>query len=79
MRGVEARMDFRPSCAMARKIRGWPKSDTRITEVRPSTIPSLISGASQPMPAASIPTAIGSGTFNLSNGTIPVSTKPTAT
>ena len=69
----------RPSCAIARKIRGCASSITRMTEVRPKTIPSLMNGESQPTPAASIPTAIGSGTFNLSNGTMPVSTRLTTT
>ena len=37
-----------------------------MTEVKPRMIPSLMIGASQPMPMASMPTAIGSGTFSLS-------------
>ena len=50
-----------------------------MTEVSPKTIPNLINGESQPTPAASMPTAMGSGTFNRSNGTIPVRMKPTTT
>jgi hypothetical protein len=35
--------------------------------------------ASQPNPMASAPTTIGSGTFSLSNGTMPVMTTLTST
>src|ERR1051326_709192 len=43
---------------MARKILGCASSMTRMTEVRPKMMPSLTMGASQPTPAASMPTAL---------------------
>jgi len=67
-------------CAMERKIRGLAKQRTRITELMAEArIPKLDPEGREPsrLPAASsIPPAIVSGTFNLSNGTDAVSTRP---
>src|SRR5262249_46756445 len=68
----------KPSSAIVQKIRDWPRSITRMTELRPAMAPSLISGAIQPTPAWSAATAIGSGTSNCRYGTIPVAMADTA-
>src|SRR5215472_4383833 len=68
----------KPSSAMVQKIRDWPNSITRITELRPAIAPNLISEAIQPTPAWSAATAIGSGTSSCRYGTIPVATADTA-
>ena len=44
----------RPSCAIEKKIRGWLRSMTRITEVSPAIAPSLTIAESQFSPMASI-------------------------
>src|SRR5260363_380616 len=45
---------------------------TRITELSPTSAPSLTNGDNQGMPMASMPTAIGSGTCSRLKGTTPV-------
>ena len=44
----------RPSFDIAKKIRGWLRSMTRMTELRPAIAPSLTSPESHFMPIASI-------------------------
>src|SRR5260363_12963 len=52
---------------------------TRITELSPTSAPSLTNGDNQGMPMASMPTAIGSGTCSRLKGTTPVNTQDTST
>ena len=40
----------RPSCAIEKKMRGWPRSMTSMTDERPAMAPTSTANSSQPMP-----------------------------
>ena len=54
----------RPSLAMAKKMRGCPRSITSMTDDRPAMAPISTAVASQSWPVASTPTAMGCGTLS---------------